>query len=408
MRVLICDLDRAAAASLDEGRAADAIIAREDLAAARDCTGCFGCWIETPGRCVLDDSLSRLGPLLESADEVDVVAANTFGGVSPLVKRALDRALPSLHPGSRVVEGLTCQRMRRPHDLAVRIRLYGPATAGGRACAAQLAAAYARGLGAQLEHVRLSADPMEPAGRAAPEDPAARPAGRPVELRAPARVGLLNASSRGEASATRALLDDFEDALRAYARASGSEAPALAQLSCSSPHGTFAQVDALVIGYPLHAGAQPAPLVGTLERLARTRALAPGTRVYAVVNLGAFEPEQAIASLDALRTFCAASATAWCGAIVIGGGRLICPTKNSPRMGTARRARSQATDRLIAAVRLGTNIDQALELAGGEADPALPDIVLARCPLPRPLYRAAAALGWRMAAHRNRTGPDGR
>ena len=83
MRTIICDLPRREFEGL--GIESDALFAREDLLAARDCCGCFACWVRTPGTCVFRDELQRLPEVLARTDELWVVARNAFGGYSPLV-----------------------------------------------------------------------------------------------------------------------------------------------------------------------------------------------------------------------------------------------------------------------------------------------------------------------------------
>ena len=61
MRTIICDLTR-------------------DQLAARDCTGCFGCWVRTPGRCVLPDSLCDLPSLVARTDELWLFSASEVCG----------------------------------------------------------------------------------------------------------------------------------------------------------------------------------------------------------------------------------------------------------------------------------------------------------------------------------------
>jgi multimeric flavodoxin WrbA/putative sterol carrier protein len=62
------------------------------------CTGCFSCWIQTPGRCVHDDDMSDLLPRLREAD-VGVIASPLYGNmVTGLMKTFIDRTLPLSHP----------------------------------------------------------------------------------------------------------------------------------------------------------------------------------------------------------------------------------------------------------------------------------------------------------------------
>ena len=40
----------------------------------RNCIGCFGCWIKTPGKCVLNDDYQNLGELLSKCNKLVIVS----------------------------------------------------------------------------------------------------------------------------------------------------------------------------------------------------------------------------------------------------------------------------------------------------------------------------------------------
>ncbi len=432
MRVLICDLDRRQREASRLDAAYGAVFGREELESAHSCIGCFGCWVKTPGRCVIDDALGDLAPALGAADGLDIVSESRFGGYGALVKRALDRSLGYLHPDFRIAEGAMHHRPRYDRPLSVRIWLYGTSTERERATFMRLAAANAVNLNARIEGIWFPASAVD-AGRAdalenrwppspdaarsgmreAPSGPGAAcggaqdvpPGPAAAHRRAPERIALIDASPKATGSATECLLDDFADALAAYARLSRAAVPAMDRLSCTAggalagrDETDLSACDALVIGYPLYFDALPSHLVALLDRIAGSRSLAPATRVYAIVNLGFYEAEQGVLSFELMRGFCRDAGALWCGGLAAGGGGMIVPTRDSPRMGSARRARSQAIDALIAAVRLGATVSDARERTRDRRRDGT-DTILARCPIPRFCYRLAAELGWRRMAH---------
>lgn len=405
MRTIVCDLTRAQLVAT--GLSFDVAICREELARAHDCTGCFGCWVRTPGACVIRDSLGDLGALLVRTSELVLVSLNAFGGLSPLVKRALDRSIGYLHPDFRVVDGQLHHRMRyAAHELSLSCLLYGPSTARERACFRRIAAAVALNLGARLADVRFpatekdvasSADaggaadadaaPIEPDTPVAPDASVGpRPATtRPHAL--PRRVALLNASPRGARSTTARLLADFAEALPVYARTSGVDAPEL--VGATDAEG-LAECDAVVLGYPLYVDALPSGLVETLTR-ARGE-LAPGSGVYALCNMGFYEPEQIAPSFLVIENFCAAAGACWRGGVAVGGGGMVPATAAMPRMGMMRRGVSESIDRLVLAL-----------LAGKDAG-----VIEARPPVPRWAYRLAAQAQWRRLARESGADLDAR
>ena len=64
----------------------------------RNCIGCFGCWIKTPGQCVMKDGYENMGSILSQADTVTIISKCYYGGYSPFVKNVLDRSIPFLLP----------------------------------------------------------------------------------------------------------------------------------------------------------------------------------------------------------------------------------------------------------------------------------------------------------------------
>lgn len=70
------------------------------------CRGCFGCWLRTPGRCILKGDEGEA--FLESFVHADLVllgGETPYGCFAPPIKAALDRALPCLLPYFRRFRG---------------------------------------------------------------------------------------------------------------------------------------------------------------------------------------------------------------------------------------------------------------------------------------------------------------
>jgi len=63
-----------------------------------DCLGCFGCWIKTPGQCVIDDSSRSIANQFGKADLKVFVTPIVFGGYSYELKKLLDRQISNILP----------------------------------------------------------------------------------------------------------------------------------------------------------------------------------------------------------------------------------------------------------------------------------------------------------------------
>ena len=62
------------------------------------CTGCFTCWVKTPGECAHKDAGHEVAERAEHADLWVFLTPVTFGGYSSTLKRALDHIIPILLP----------------------------------------------------------------------------------------------------------------------------------------------------------------------------------------------------------------------------------------------------------------------------------------------------------------------
>jgi hypothetical protein len=81
-------------------------LAAECATSLKPCLGCFGCWLKTPGRCVLKGDAGEA--FLESFVRADLVVLGgetPYGSFALPIKAALDRALPCLLPYFRRFRG---------------------------------------------------------------------------------------------------------------------------------------------------------------------------------------------------------------------------------------------------------------------------------------------------------------
>lgn len=86
-----------------------------------NCKGCFGCWVKTPGICVIDDYGQEIAKKAAQTDLLVYVTPVTFGGYSSELKKALDRIIPVLLPYFKIIKGEIHHLMRykRRQRLAV-------------------------------------------------------------------------------------------------------------------------------------------------------------------------------------------------------------------------------------------------------------------------------------------------
>lgn len=59
-----------------------------------NCIGCFGCWVKTPGKCVIRDDAPKVYPLIAQSTHLIYVSRICFGGYDTIMKTVLERSIP--------------------------------------------------------------------------------------------------------------------------------------------------------------------------------------------------------------------------------------------------------------------------------------------------------------------------
>jgi multimeric flavodoxin WrbA len=86
------------------------------------CVGCFGCWVQTPGECMIDDPAREIARAFIASDLVVFFTPVTFGGYSSELKKALDRIICVVSPFFDRIHGEVHHKpryQRYPRILAV-------------------------------------------------------------------------------------------------------------------------------------------------------------------------------------------------------------------------------------------------------------------------------------------------
>jgi multimeric flavodoxin WrbA len=94
----------------EKGWEVESIILREKRIAG--CLGCFGCWVKTPGICVIDDYGREATKKIVQSNLMIWLTPVTFGGYSSELKKALDRSIPILLPYFESFKGQIHHKMR--------------------------------------------------------------------------------------------------------------------------------------------------------------------------------------------------------------------------------------------------------------------------------------------------------
>lgn len=69
------------------------------------CRGCWGCWVKTPGECVVQDDTREIRRQYIHSDLALFASPIIMGFTTALIKRAHDKLIPLIHPYFEFVNG---------------------------------------------------------------------------------------------------------------------------------------------------------------------------------------------------------------------------------------------------------------------------------------------------------------
>ncbi len=90
-----------------------------------NCIGCFGCWIKTPGQCIIKDGYETMGSLLSKTKELIIISRMNYGGLSSFVKNVLDRSISYIHPYFQIRNKEMHHKRRYDNVIRIRVFFYG-------------------------------------------------------------------------------------------------------------------------------------------------------------------------------------------------------------------------------------------------------------------------------------------
>ena len=90
-----------------------------------NCVGCFGCWIKTPGKCVIRDDATKVYPYIAKSDTLLYVSHVKYGCYDTVMKTMLERAIPIQKAFIRIHNGETHHVQRAVAPKKATIIAYG-------------------------------------------------------------------------------------------------------------------------------------------------------------------------------------------------------------------------------------------------------------------------------------------
>ena len=344
----------------------------------KPCIGCFGCWVKSPGECVIKDGYEHMGALIHETDEVVVISRYTYGGFSSFVKNVIDRSIGFVLPYFEVVEGEMHHKKRYPEDKIMSFIFRGNGLdEEEQARAKKYVEAVCRNLRAKIKSIEFEEIEYTDADSAR-EHSAARKGKEDF-----GEVLFLNCSLRADQANSKIylgkLLPKVEGATEIINISAYLQRPEeLVQ--------KLLNADRIVLGMPLYIDGVPSAPLRMMEQMDKS-GKAGGQKVYVLANMGLYESRQLSNLLGIVKTWCERCDMEYCGGLAIGAGEMM-----KMMMRGDNYANGPAKNIAAGLEKLADAIN---------ASKPVPDIYADAHRFPRALYILAANASWPMAGKNN-------
>lgn len=240
-----------------------------------NCNGCFGCWVKTPGECVIEDDSPGIRQAVIQSDFTLYASPLKMGYPSALLKRAMDKSVPLIHPYFTVVNqevhhlarykhyprvGLLFEREQDTDDDDLRIvtNLFGRT-------AINMKSSLVFSLDTSQPPAEVARLISNPPSALIPESHL-RPTNG-IQVKPPTRLTVFNGSPRGPKGNTLIMQQEF---IRGFTSIPGNtcEVFNLFQMKRADDFvQAFSNAESVLLGFPLYTDAMPSIVKSFIESL---------------------------------------------------------------------------------------------------------------------------------------------
>lgn len=345
----------------------------------KPCVGCFGCWVKTPGECVIKDKYNRMGALIHHADEVVVITRYSYGCFSSFVKNVFDRSIGWVLPFFEKVNGEMHHKTRYPEEKPITFIFRAESfTEEDKEKAKVYVEAVCRNFRGIIKDLRFENESVGVKAELTHNESK----GRESELTHSGKTVLLNGSMRGNKSNSLKFLNYLNARLDGKAEVINlskymSKQDELIKILLSA--------ETIVFGMPLYVDGVPGHVLRIMERMEREESVPK--RIYVVSNMGFYESVQLKNLMSQVKTWSEACGYEYGGGVAIGAGEMLNMFVDSKSSGKGP----------------GKNVTNGLdELASRIMSTKGAGDIYADCNgFPRSLYMMAANSSWPLDAKKN-------
>ena len=240
------------------------------------CTGCFQCWMKTPGVCVFDDASREINRAGINSDFVLWASPLVMGFPTSILKKKMDRMIPLIHPYFQIVQGEThhLPRYKRYPLFGLLLQPESADTKVNVSIVAQLFSRTALNIKSRLCFAVTIEESVKKTAARIENFENERFATEPIIRRAEsARVGkmskltVFNGSPRGKRGNTPVLLNQLVSGFTSIA-GNSAEISHLYKIGDKDVFAKrFAEAECVLIGFPLYTDGMPGIVKEFIEEL---------------------------------------------------------------------------------------------------------------------------------------------
>ena len=302
----------------------------------RYCVGCFGCWVKTPGVCVARDASIQIDRAVINSDFTLWAAPLKMGFPAALLKMAIDKHLPLIHPYMEVDHGEAHHLRRYPRSprLGLLLEKESVTDAGDLQIVTDILCRTALNFKTRLEFSSTTETPAaEIVQRITSRSttllrlPKRLPPTAGVTISPPSRLTIFSGSPRGRKGNTPVMLDQFAKGfggpVETWHLVRLKETERMVQ--------AFTEAECVLFGFPLYTDAMPGMVKHFIEALEPLAGRANNPPVGFLVQSGFPEGLHSRYVERYLEKLTARLGSPYLGTIVKGGGegtRLMPPEMN--------------------------------------------------------------------------------
>ncbi len=293
------------------------------------CTGCFGCWVKTPGECVAKDASHDVCRSIINSDFLLWAAPLRMGFPDAALKKMMDKSIPLIHPYFVVDHGEAHHRPRYDHYPRVGLLLEKEADTDAEdlRIVSNILSRTALNMKSRLEFSFTTEQPVEAVARAIitptknsvsfdrnlPPLPGAR-------ITPPAQLTIFNGSPRGAKGNTPVMLAQVAKGFTAAGGVVTETYHLVRQSNLDQYRDAFAAAEAVLVGFPLYTDAMPGIVKTFIEALEPLRGRSGNPALGFVMQSGFPESAHLRHVERYLAKLAARLGSPYLGALIKGGG----------------------------------------------------------------------------------------